>query len=108
MKAKIKIGFDYENASELEQKLRELEFLFGTEAGTCVGDRDFGIDNSFIGYPMDVAENLFVVEAEEKVEKYVPDMKIDNIEFSYTDDGQMIPEIFFIRNENYQEGDGDV
>lgn len=108
MKTQIKIGFDYGNASEIEKKLRELKFLFGTEAGTCVGYRDFGIDNSFIGYPMDVAENLFVVEAEEKVEKYVPDMKIDNIEFSYTDDGQMIPEITFIRNDDYQEEDENV
>ena len=104
----VKIGFDYESSYALEQKLRELEFLFSTIAGTCVGDREFGIDTDFLSYPMEIAENLFVLEAEEKVEKYVPDMEIQEIKFEYTEDGEMIPHITFIKKEDYEEEDIDV
>lgn len=58
-----------------------------------IGDRDFGLNLSFLDYPLNVSENLFVLEVETKLEKYIPDVEIADIDFGYEADGSMHPTV---------------
>lgn len=87
------IGFDYLNATELEEMQRNLSMLYSTAAGTCPGDREFGLDQSFEGYPVNVAENLFALEVAEKTEKYENRVEILDIDFEHGEDGNLTPKI---------------
>ena len=48
------IGFDYLNATELEEMQRNLDLLYSTRAGTCPGDRNFGLEQTFESCPTNV------------------------------------------------------
>lgn len=87
------IGFDYLNATELEEMRRNLAMLYSTRAGTCPGDRNFGLDPSFESCPTNVARNLFALEAIEKTEAYESRAEILNIEYTQAGDGNLTPRI---------------
>ncbi len=86
-------GFNYLDATRLEEIERNLGCLYGTAEGTCPGDRHFGIDQSFESYPLNVAQNLFALEVIEKTEEYESRAEILDISFSYEEDGNMTPRI---------------
>ena len=86
-------GFNYLDATRLEEIQRNLGCLYGTAEGTCPGDRHFGIDQSFESYPLNVAQNLFALEVIEKTEEYESRAEILDISFSYEEDGNMTPRI---------------
>lgn len=73
--------------TEQEDVLRCLRTLIMTPAGTVPLDRDFGIDNSLLGYPADVAQNLLAVEIIQKVMKYEPRASVQEVELESTPDG---------------------
>lgn len=73
--------------TEQEDILRCLRTLIMTPAGTVPLDRDFGIDNSLLGYPVDVAQNLLAVEIIQKVMKYEPRASVLEIELEPTTEG---------------------
>ena len=86
-------GFNYLDATRLEEIQRNLGCLYGTAEGTCPGDRHFGIDQSFESSPLNVAQNLFALEVIEKTEEYESRAEILDISFSYEEDGNMTPRI---------------
>ena len=73
--------------TEQEDILRCIRTLIMTPAGTVPLDRDFGIDNSLLGYPVDVAQNLLAVEIIQKVMKYEPRASVLEIELEPTTEG---------------------
>ena len=87
------IGFDYLNATELEEMQRNLSLLYSTRAGTCPGDRNFGLDQEFEGCPTNVAQNLFALEVIEKMEIYEERAEILDIEYTQSEDGNLTPKI---------------
>lgn len=87
------IGFDYLNATELEEMQRNLELLYSTRAGTCPGDRNFGLEQAFESCPANIARNLFALEAIEKTEIYGGEAEILNIEYTQSADGNLTPKI---------------
>lgn len=65
-----------------EETLRqELNMLLSTRAGSVPVIRDYGISWQCLDAPLDVAESLLYQEILQKTEKYVPDIKIVEIEF---------------------------
>lgn len=100
------IGFDYLNATNLEEMKRNLDLLYSTRAGTCPGDRNFGLEQSFESCPTNVARNLFALEVIEKTEVYENRAEILNIEYTQADDGNITPKI--IIGPKDQEGTGDA
>lgn len=115
MEAKIKlIGFDYEDASTIQELNRNISVLISTPAGTCAGDRNYGIDGSFVGLPAQIAENRLAIELMEKIPLYEP--RADVLEVSCASDaqGQLVATILIGPNdeydpaeeeEEYEEGD---
>lgn len=87
------IGFDYLNATELQTMQRNLDLLYSTAAGTCPGDRSFGLDQTFESFPTNVAQNLFALEVIEKTEIYEPNAEIVDIEYTTAADGNLTPHI---------------
>lgn len=87
------IGFDYLNAPELEEMQRNLDLLYGTAAGTCPGDRNFGLDQTFESYPTNVVQNLFALEVIEKTEIYEDKAEVLSIEYTQAEDGNLTPKI---------------
>lgn len=81
-----------------------LETLLSTRAGSQPLDREFGIDyEGIVGYPEPTARNMLSVEIIDKVNRYEPRAEVDNVSFSLGMDGQMVPHIHFIKNDNYEE-----
>lgn len=88
----IKVSFDYES-DEIYDINRCLETLYQTAEGTCPLDREFGLNIDFVGMPIDVAQNLFVVEITDKTDRYEPRAMIKEINFEIDVDGQLKAEV---------------
>lgn len=93
------IGFDYLNATELEELQRNLSLLYSTAAGTCPGDRNFGLDQSFESYPTNVAQNLFALEVIEKTEIYERRAEVTDISYEQAEDWSLTPKIIIGKRE---------
>ena len=111
METKIKmVGFEYEKASIVREISRNISVLISTPAGTCAGDRNYGIDGNFIGQPLQIAENLLAIELMEKIPAYEP--RADVLEVSCAADltGQLVATILIGPNDSYdpeeENGDG--
>lgn len=102
------IGFDYLNATELERMQRNLDLLYSTRAGTCPGDRNFGLEQAFEGCPTNIAKNLFALEVTEKTEIYEDKAEILNIEYTQAADGNLTPKITIGPKEPEDTGDVDT
>lgn len=100
-------GFNYLDATGLEEIQRNLGCLYGTAEGTCPGYRHFGIDQSFESYPLNVAQNLFALEVIEKTEEYESRAEILDISFSYEEDGNMTPRITIGLKDSEEDGGED-
>jgi len=87
------IGFDYLNATELDEMHRNLNLLYSTRAGTCPGDRNFGLEQTFESCPTNIAKNLFALEVIEKTEIYEDKAEILGIEYAQSADGNLTPQI---------------
>ncbi|MDU6040053.1 MAG: hypothetical protein E6Y83_17070 [Clostridium butyricum] len=88
------VSFDY-SADEIEELKRNIETLLSIPEGTVPLDRNFGINNDFVSYPLDVAENMYVLEITEKVEKYESRVQVKEVNFIESADGALIPSILF-------------
>ena len=74
---------------EQEDILRCLRNLLMTPAGTAPLDREFGIDQSFLGQPINVAQNLVAVEIIDKVDRYEPRVSVLEVELAADAAGQI-------------------
>lgn len=101
------IGFDYLDAPEIERMKRSLELLYSTAAGTCPGDRNFGLDQSFESCPVNVAQNLFALEIIEKTEIYEKKAEVQDIFYEQAADGNLTPCIVIGQKEPDGMDDGE-
>jgi len=58
---------------------RNLQTLFGTPEGTLVNDRKYGINWDGVDSPPEVAEAMLMAEITEKVERYEPRARVEDI-----------------------------
>lgn len=88
---------EFEVNGSLDQQediLRCVRNIILTPAGSVPLDRDFGIDQSFLGYPIDAAKNLLAVEIIEKIEKYEPRVSVLEVDFTpAAADGQIMAKV---------------
>lgn len=79
--------------AEQEDILRCLRNLYMTPAGTVPLDRDFGLDQSFMGASIDVAQNLLAVEMIDKTARYEPRASVTEVELTANAAGQIIAKV---------------
>lgn len=89
---KTTIAFDY-TGPEIKEISRNLKTLYETPSGSVPLDRSFGLDQEFLGYPLDVAKNMLALEITEKTELYEPRVYVKDVKFTVSNDGLLIPAI---------------
>lgn len=97
------VGFDYANASTIEEIKRNLEFFFSTFEGTCPGDRRLGIDPDIVDSTPPVAEQMLSQDLMEKVPVYEPRVEVDDVSCFYDGDGQLKSVVTIIPNSDYED-----
>ena len=78
---------------EAEEILRCIRNLIMTPVGTVPLNRDFGIDQSILGLPIDAAQSLLAVEIIDKVERYEPRVSVTEVELTATIDGKITAKV---------------
>lgn len=93
----------------LESVRRNLSALYSTPEGTCPGDRSYGLDWSFLDYPLSVAQNMYAIEVIEKTEIFEPRAEVQEVKFAVSAEGTLMPTVSIglretdEENENYAE-----
>lgn len=74
---------------------RNLQVLYGTQAGEQALDRDFGIDKNIMDYPQESAMALLAAEYVRKTERYEPRARVHRVEWTQSNerDGIMVPKV---------------
>lgn len=82
-----------DNLEEQDDVMRCLRNLILTPAGSVPLDRDFGIDQSFLGQPLNVAQNTLAVEIMDKAARYEPRAAVLEVRLTSSVDGQIKAEV---------------
>lgn len=87
---------DYE---ELEAYDEQLQCLISTVEGTLPGSRGFGLDPEITGKMPDDALNLFAMDLQEKVEKFIPGIGIVNVTGKMNGESSLETQIYIERRD---------
>jgi len=79
----IEISYVYGDGTDAERReiIRNVQTLLTTPIGTCPLYREFGLDVTYLDYPIDLAQNLFAVAAMEAVERWEPRVRVTSVTF---------------------------
>ncbi len=86
-----------EDVPELNRIDTQLKALLMSREGMTPGSRGFGLAREFMSRPPNEAINLLAIELEEKVEQYIPEITIANVEGNIHADGSIEPIIYVER-----------
>ena len=73
----------------------QIKALILSMVGTIPGSRGFGLEREFISRPPQEALNLLAIE--EKLEEYIPEVTVANVERNVNGDGSIEPTIYIER-----------
>ena len=105
MQVKINlVGFDHQDPTLVEELSRNLYALISTPAGTCAGDRSYGLDQDFVSLPAPQAANLLALELAEKISVYEPRVKFLEARCTADDSGKLIAVVRVGPGEGYING----
>ncbi|SHM81929.1 hypothetical protein SAMN02746066_03416 [Anaerosporobacter mobilis DSM 15930] len=90
------------SSSEDDEIIQGLTTLYTTPEGTIPLDREFGINQDFIGYPTELAKNMYALEIINKTEIYEPRVEVD-VSFEDSEDGMITPVIKISKEEGDEE-----
>ena len=86
-----------EGLPDIERIDQQLKALILSAEETIPGSRGFGLDREFISMSPREALNLLAIELEEKVEEFIPEITIADIQAEFDMDGILQAEIFVER-----------
>jgi uncharacterized protein len=72
---------------------RKISLLLTTPVGTMPLDREFGTDWSFLDAPSEAAKSLFVAEIADKIQTFIPEVRVEAVEWVVSDVGALIPKV---------------
>ena len=76
-----------------------LRSLITTIAGTIPGSRSFGLEGGALNLMPEEARNTFLMELDEKVEEFIPEITLEDVEFEDVGDGTILLRISVGENE---------
>ena len=79
----MELVLDIEDADERTEE--NVKNLFGTLAGQWPMNREYGISPDVLDAPSGAFAALFTVEAQDKVERYVPELEATDVEIAAGD-----------------------
>ena len=93
--------------SDFERIDQNLRNLIITLIETIPGSRGFGLPVEITDLMPEQARNEFAAALDEKIEEYIPEILVTNIEFVRDEEGNMDMQITVEANDDYTEGDED-
>ena len=91
--------------SDFERIDQNLRTLIVTLEQTLPGSRGFGLSIEITDLMPEQARNDFAAALDEKVEEFIPEMRIADIEMDVGADGSITMQIYVEENDEYEEGD---
>lgn len=93
-------GIDFASASETAEILQNLRTIITTTKYSVPLDRDFGFNAEMLDKPMNAAQAQLQSEIIMAIKLYEPRVTVTGISFSGTDDGQLIPKVQVMINDD--------
>ena len=89
--SEIEISFEYSGSDEGQRKeiLRNVRTIVVTPLGTCPLYRHFGLNTTYLDFPLPIAENLMAVEMIEAIERWEPRVQVKDIFFTAELEGKL-------------------
>ena len=91
--------------SDFERIDQNLRTLIVSLEETIPGSRGFGLSVEITDLMPEQARNDFAAALDEKVEQFIPEIRIADIEMDVAHDGSITMQIFIEENDEYEEGD---
>lgn len=88
--------------SDFERIDQNLRTLIVSITETLPGSRGFGLSNILDLLPLE-ARNAFYAELDEKVEEFIPEIRIVDVKFDMNLEGIMQMEVYIEMNDEYEE-----
>lgn len=93
-KRDYKFELEYTFADKPDAELeRQLTLLITTPVGTMPLARDFGLSQSFLDRPSELAKSVFTAELTEKVARFIPEVRVQAVEWNAGADGTVYPKV---------------
>ena len=80
-----------------------LRFLIASIEGTIPGSRGFGLSGNTTDYAPEDARNELLMELDEKVEEYLPEITIEDAELVDAGEGEVLLRLSVAANEEDEE-----
>lgn len=94
MNTQYEFHLEYTFASDALAELnRRITLLLTTPVGTMPLDREFGTDWTFLDMPSEAAKSLFAAEVAEKIQTFIPEVRVDEVQWTVGEDGALIPKV---------------
>lgn len=93
-------GIDFAPASEAAEILQNLRTIITTTKSSVPLDRDFGFNAEMLDKPMNAAQAQLQSEIIMAIKKYEPRVTVTGISFTGTDNGQLIPKVQVMINDD--------
>ena len=91
--------------SDFERIDQNLRTLIVTLEQTLPGSRGFGLSIEITDLMPEQARNDLAAALDEKVEEFIPEIRIADIEMDVGADGSITMQIYVEENDEYEEGD---
>ena len=72
---------------------RQLALLLSTREGTMPLDRAFGLNMDFVDMPPEAAKSLYTAEVTEKVSKFIPEVRVQEVTWTGGNTGKLFPKV---------------
>lgn len=99
---------DMDELDDFERIDQNLRALIVSIAGTIPGSRGFGLSADVVDLLPEEARNAFCAELDEKVEQYIPEIRIADVAFNSQMDGTTGLEIYVEINDEHEDEDEEV
>lgn len=94
--------------SDFERIDQNLRTLIISLEETIPGSRGFGLSIEITDLMPEQAKNEFAAALDEKVEQFIPEIRIADIEMDVGYDGSITMQIYVEENDEYEEGDEEI
>ena len=86
----LQFTFANDAMAELDRKLA---LLYSTREGTMPLDREFGLNMDFVDMPPEAAKSLYTAEVTEKVAKFIPTVRVQEVAWGAGAQGNLIAKV---------------
>lgn len=93
-------GIDFAPASKAAEILQNLRTIITTAKYSVPLDRDFGFNAEMLDNPVNAAQAQLQSEIIMAIKTYEPRVTVTGISFTGTDDGQLIPKVQVMINDD--------